>query len=137
MHPSHDSALAAAAPAAHSPGNLSARPIPQLNIAALTYVWSGQQGVNGEAACGPLAHSWRCASNQPACASTAALPSHPPLLIRLLSCPLRRPSTAGDVSNYASQLYPPLAYRPASAFEASPDLQQPHFSNCSVPLIMW
>ncbi|PRW56188.1 raffinose synthase [Chlorella sorokiniana] len=73
----------------HSPGNLSARPIPQLNIAALTYVWSGQQGVNG------------------------------------------------DVSNYASQLYAPLAYRPASTLEASPDLRQPHFSNCSVPLVMW
>ena len=67
----------------------------------------------------------------------SALPSFDPPLTRPLSCPLRRPSPAGDVSNYASQLYPPLAYRPASAFEASPDLQQPHFSNCSVPLIMW
>ena len=68
MHPSHD-ALAAAAPAAHSPGNLSARPIPQLKIAALTYVWSGQQGVNGEASAGSQLGSLlaaQYASNQPA-----------------------------------------------------------------------
>lgn len=110
-------------PAAHSPSNLSAVPIPQLNIAALTYVWSGQQGVNGEAV---VAQTCR------ACEALLFLP-----LRASCSPPHCHPPPAGDVSNYASQLYSPLAYRPASALEASPDLRQPHFSNCSVPLVMW
>lgn len=34
--------------------------------------------------------------------------------------------------------YEPLAYRFGSgALEASPDLRQPLFSNCTVPVVMW
>lgn len=48
------------------------------------------------------------------------------------------PSTANsDVLPNALAHYAPLEVRPASRLEGSPDLQQPAFSKCTVPLIIW
>ena len=33
--------------------------------------------------------------------------------------------------------YEPLVYRFASSLEATPDLINPQFSNCTVPIVVW
>ncbi|KAL4427723.1 hypothetical protein ABPG75_001812 [Micractinium tetrahymenae] len=46
-------------------------------------------------------------------------------------------SENGDRFHNSLFKYAPLVFRPAAALEPSPDLQQPSFSACTVPVVMW
>lgn len=42
-----------------------------------------------------------------------------------------------DVYAHANGFFTRLEFRAAGAYEGAPDLREPRFSSCSVPLVMW
>ena len=75
------------------------------------------------------------AAHSPANASAVPPPALDISVLTYVYAP--RDGSNGDVLKGASLAYAPLAVRPASALEGAPDLRQPAFSNCTVPLVMW
>lgn len=67
----------------------------------------------------------------------AALPNLHTLHPKPGSAGLGDGSMNPDVLARTVMPYAPLEFRPASRLEGSPDLRQPRFSACQVPLVMW
>lgn len=115
----------------HSPASASAVPVPELNISGISYTWAG-------------AHAASAFQLPATVAVPAGLPA--PLLPGMAQpcAPVyehgdQLPRLAGPDGRHAGTplRYVPLAFRPAGALEASPDLQHPWFDTCFVPVVLW